>query len=640
MTSYNLCLNFVSLLHTDFPICCYRKPVANESDEKPFDDVCQHWLPYGDDDRKSGQKYWIGLVPREGWEEFRFSASENAYAALWVLKKILLPDFARYIKANYANYVVEHDDGLFSSLDVKLKRYDEGWRGVRLELQWLKESHQLGLLINYKFFVDKDNETIDRHKILELSFSSDEDGRSNKNFAVDTYKWESAFLRKVVVPYECAVDTVLPEKLRFNSAFSSLTAFVLASRTYDFKNGGVAGGQYSGLLRFGPCEPPPTLPKYYFVFRHEDRMAARSLYKALAGRTYPERFPGVERVFKVPFSGDAVTSYEVDDFSRDNLEKAAEHIKNNGGENPVCIVLADDDPRVYYRQKAIFLSRRIATQHVCLKSVLISKSFEWYIAGIALQVFCKSMGRPWKVRTKNSGTLIVGISQVFGRTSGGQHRYVSYSVTTDASGVFKDIRTLADENTQESYLEKLASNLEVKLSAIANDTTDRVTRIVLHCSFRLPYEALKRIRATAEKVAGMQNAPQIVILRINTDHQYSGYDLSQASLVPRECSFVSLGGGKYILWCDGAKKDQSIYKRPNAPIHVNFDYSYPEISSSDRMTILEDISNLAGANWRGFNASTRPVSVFYCRIVGEFIKEFTERSLPIPAVEEFMPWFL
>ena len=73
---------------------------------------------------------------------------------------------------------------------------------------------------------------------------------------------------------------------------------------------------------------------------------------------------------------------------------------------------------------------------------------------------------------------------------------------------------------------------------------------------------------------------------------------------------------------------------------MNFDYSYPEISSSDRMTILEDISNLAGANWRGFNASTRPVSVFYCRIVGEFIKEFTERSLPIPAVEEFMPWFL
>lgn len=64
------------------------------------------------------------------------------------------------------------------------------------------------------------------------------------------------------------------------------------------------------------------------------------------------------------------------------------------------------------------------------------------------------------------------------------------------------------------------------------------------------------------------------------------------------------------------------------------------MNETDRVGILEDISNLAGANWRGFNAATRPVSVFYCKIVGEFIKEFTKLGLPVPSIKEFMPWFL
>ncbi len=639
MNSYNLCLNYVPLSQSDFTINCYRTLVVNEAEARPFQDVRRYWLPDGAENRDSGQKYWISLVPHEGWEQFTFNSVDNPHAALWVLNQVLLPDFERHVSTKFPNYDVECKSGLFPTLDVKLLRHDEGWQGICLELQWLKEKRQLGLLVNYKFFADR-SKVFDRHKILELSFSMDENGRSNKNFAVDTFKWERAFLRKVLGPYEWAGSEVLPEKLRFASAFSILPAFTLASREYDFGNHGRHTSQYSGLLRYGPCELPPVMPKFFFVFRPQDRMAARTLYRALAGKTYPIRFPGMERVFNVPFSGDAVSSCEVNDFSYESLEKAAGIIHKSGGENPVCIVLSDDEVSAYYAQKALFLAQRIATQNVRLASVLQRRDFEWFIAGIALQIFCKSKGRPWKVRSRSERTLIVGVSQAIGHAEGGQHRYVSYSVTTDASGVFQDIQTLADERTEESYVEKLASNLETHLRNLASQKKGQVNRIVLHCSFRLSFQAMARLRTVAKQVAGMDDAPQIVILRLNTDHQYAGYDLTQAALVPRECSFVSLGGGKYILWCDGLKRNQSIQKRPCNPIQVNFDYAFPPLPPAEKMSILEDISNLAGANWRGFNASTRPVSVFYCRIVGEFIKEFSERGLPVPSVEEFMPWFL
>lgn len=639
MATYNLNLNFVSLINTNFRIVCHRKRIIEESEERPFPDVARYRLPSGSQE-ESWPLYWISLDAREGWERFEFTAQDNHAAALWVLNRVLLPHLQRYIVSVSSNYLTEIVDGHFTALNVKLQRHSEGWQGVRFELKYLKEKRQLGAIVNYHFFADTDKQNLNRRRILELSFSFDSSGHSNKNFYVDRYRWETAFVQKFLRSYKYMPTETIPDEITFNSAFSMLPAFTLSEREYDFAGGGRNNVQYWGLTKYGPCEAPRTAPKFYFVFRKQDKAAAISLYKALAGKTYPGRFPGMEQVFKVRFSGDAISSCEIDDFSRSSMDKAARFVKDKGDANAVCIALIDDEAETYYSLKASFLARRIATQNVRLNSVMRNRSFEWFIAGIALQIFCKAMGRPWKVRTQNRNDIIVGISQAFGSSSNGNKRYISYSVTTDASGVFKDINTLADSQSGKDYIESLAENLENKLRKVIQSGGEAMCRVVLHCSFKLPYAMMQRIRSVVEKVAGESNMPQIVILRINIDHEYVGYDVSQASLVPRECSYVSLGGNKYILWCDGIKRNKSIAKRPCAPLHVCFDQSFPQVTQSDRISILGDVSNLAGANWRGFNASTQPVSVFYCRIVGEFIKEFSERGLPVPSVEEFMPWFL
>lgn len=75
------------------------------------------------------------------------------------------------------------------------------------------------------------------------------------------------------------------------------------------------------------------------------------------------------------------------------------------------------------------------------------------------------------------------------------------------------------------------------------------------------------------------------------------------------------------------------------PLHVKF--TYPERPSYHQQQIhLQDAINLSGANWRGFNAKSLPVSVFYAQLIARYLKEFESQGLPKLDVNTLTPWFL
>ena len=89
--------------------------------------------------------------------------------------------------------------------------------------------------------------------------------------------------------------------------------------------------------------------------------------------------------------------------------------------------------------------------------------------------------------------------------------------------------------------------------------------------------------------------------------------------------------------------------RPTYPLYVCIDRTDGELSEQDERELLEDLGNLAGANWRGFNAKAKPASVNYCQIVGDFIHELTSfekiyhelgYTFQMPKLELLTPWFL
>jgi hypothetical protein len=64
------------------------------------------------------------------------------------------------------------------------------------------------------------------------------------------------------------------------------------------------------------------------------------------------------------------------------------------------------------------------------------------------------------------------------------------------------------------------------------------------------------------------------------------------------------------------------------------------MSQENKLKYLQDSVNLSGANWRGFNAKSVPVSIYYAKLVADFVKEFRDLNLEEIDWESLTPWFL
>ena len=96
-------------------------------------------------------------------------------------------------------------------------------------------------------------------------------------------------------------------------------------------------------------------PKLIFVFREQDRQAARTLAAALKGSGQRERFsfPGFEQLFK--------TSIEIDhdpivvaDFSANSMKSALARMQRETGLTVPVLVMPDDEEEGYLNHKALF----------------------------------------------------------------------------------------------------------------------------------------------------------------------------------------------------------------------------------------------------------------------------------------------
>ncbi len=96
---------------------------------------------------------------------------------------------------------------------------------------------------------------------------------------------------------------------------------------------------------------------------------------------------------------------------------------------------------------------------------------KWAIANLALQVFCKAGGKPWKVRPTAERSLIIGISQSHkSRLVGNQFhidKYFAFLVLTENSGLFQQIQVLGESPDHSAYVAALRANLKQVLESNA-----------------------------------------------------------------------------------------------------------------------------------------------------------------------------
>jgi hypothetical protein len=274
----------------------------------------------------------------------------------------------------------------------------------------------------------------------------------------------------------------------------------------------------------------------------------------------------------------------------------------------------------------MFLRKGLAVQAVTLEQVQKRDGLKWSISGIGLQLFVKLGGTPWKVVPQNENCLIFGISSAQLRnTDGDIRKYYAYSVCFDSSGLYKRLDILSESDSHRTYLD----NLRAKMTeALCGHAANGITKCAVHVPFKIRKDEMRCIRECITKFKATHGEIEIVFIKINVDNRFFGYS-NYNSKIPLSGSYIGLSETEFLVWFEGLQQGKEHIVTAQSvtnPVHIEF-MDCENLSPETVKTYLQDVINLSGANWRGYNAKHTPVSVYYPELIAKFIGKFDHYGL-------------
>jgi hypothetical protein len=322
----------------------------------------------------------------------------------------------------------------------------------------------------------------------------------------------------------------------------------------------------------------------------------------------------------------------------------------NGQILPVALVpfsrhVSDEQGLDYFRAKHAFLSQGLASQFIDrIKTMGDRNVLKWSISNIALAIFSKMGGVPWQVKPSTEKCLIVGIGQAhrINIDSVTKHRviekYIAYSVLTDSTGIYESIKVLGNSTDQNQYLASLKSNLRLVLLS----HKEQYTSFVLHVTFSLRREEISAIKELLDELQDEETPDcEFVVIKFNDHNDFFGFAIEHNSRIPYEGAVVPLSDHEFLMWFAGVDVSGSkAPKKPERPVHLKVLYPREPLSEIDLQRLLQDAVNIAGANWRGFNAKSMPISIYYAKLIADHYAGFREAGLSEVDMDNLPPWFL
>ena len=95
------------------------------------------------------------------------------------------------------------------------------------------------------------------------------------------------------------------------------------------------------------------------------------------------------------------------------------------------------------------------------------------------------------------------------------------------------------------------------------------------------------------------------------------------------------------MWFSGVSTaDSKAPRKPERPVHLKVLYPDKPLPMPDLQRLMQDAINIAGANWRGFNAKSMPISVYYAKLIADYYAQFRLAGLQDVDMDNLPPWFL
>lgn len=630
-----IAINFLALKKQDFNFDVFVKKVQVQGEKIPYQNVKKYKLPSNIKEMKGDYiDYYVSATEQSGFIPATIKSDINRALTINGMFLDAIEQCKRVFGSN-DKYVVEY--GFRRNIRFKIEAYKEGDEEIWLEPYYLSITNECGYLLGFHFHLAQDQKL--NKIVLQRSLSLGVDGRENSNYYADNYKKLHLFISNYI-------PRLFPPKseLAVESNFRELKARRLDSKRYIFKENKVDTSQFQGIKKYGPLETMDSRSLISFIYRSEDKNISYELYHALKGK-YPT-FNGMEGMFSFSLGKEHVTGISLPDYSKHSIMAAITQMKAVANGRPILPLLivpwsrlehTEEGDGNYFRIKHQFLSERMPTQFVSLQRIRARDSLKWSISNIGLAIFSKLGGIPWKLQPTHDKCLIIGIGQAHRiKDAGGIERYYAYSVLSDSSGLYDSIKVLSKSEEKDQYLGGLTENIK---NVILNKAT-KYERFVIHTSFKLRIDEMEAI-TEGLKAVFHDTQKEIVVLKFNDNGRYFGFSLSSNSKVPFESSCVSLGKRQYLVWFEGLQyHNPTIRRRIAKPMHIEFIYSSQELNTEDEISFLQDAINISGANWRGFNAKSSPISVYYSKIIADYIGHFDKYELPEIDIENIAPWFL
>lgn len=583
--------------------------------------------------RMNDEIFGVSLFEYKGFELREFNSLDNIDLTKWYIYNLLVDN----CKKNRLDFYEKNK--FQKTVNIELLKDNLGKEVITISPTYLNSQKKFGFILNYRF-IKNDNIKFSR-EIQIRSLSLDCNGNENKNFYIDKYKKIMDFVRdnfSKVFPFG---------NLEISQKFEQISSSALEIKKYQFGGSNINNSQFQGVKSYGPFLPidiSNSSPKLCFVYRNNEKNYSYKLYDALFGKLYPT-FSGMENMFHFSLNKSSVIGEGVDEYTEKNISELISKIREKYPSElivPILIVpwskenANEQQQELYYKLKHLFLIHNMPSQFVSINKIINDSILKWSVSSLAIQIFSKLGGSPWVVRPKTSNCLIIGIGQAYQRDENSKiKKFFSYSILTDTTGLFKGIKILANTNSQDDY----AANLAKSLKDIVGQYSANYDSFVIHTSFRINKRDIKTIKMTLDEIRETEKF-NFSVLRFDDCHDYLCFDKNFNSLVPLESTKVQLSKKDWLIWFEGQQYGQSaIRHRIGAPMRVSIDYP-KDISNEKIADYLQDAINLSGANWRGFNAKSIPVSLLYAHLISQFVSAFDKYSLSEIDIEKLTPWFL
>lgn len=473
MIKEKIALNFLPIDNQNFQFSIWIR-LFKHSEERPKPSIKKYKLP---DEKGVYKHFWVSFEEFQDSENKEISSNTNIELTKFYLFKLLETKLKetdikfeqREKEINYAPnhiYIITEETAL-------------GRKTIRIEPYYLKRSEKFGFLVDYRFLKKHDVEL--NREVQKLSFSLDDNYKSNVNYHIDKYNYVLGYINKYLDKF-----SLIREDIRILKNFECLDYEKLQLRTYIFNNFQRNSSQFNGIMKYGPYKPYKHPVKYIYIYLEKYKDYANDLIKALNGKVY-ETFMGLEKL-KVSIQtkentiGIQLKSYD---------EDPKTFLSNiNVDENSMIIaIIPKKERKFYYNLKNYCLRQSIPLQVVNLETIIDEYKLKWSVSGIALQMLAKLGGVPWIVKSENTDCLIVGIGQSIKRSNDRPKKFLAHAVLLNSSGEFLTIEPLANENTKDAYISKISEKIAEILKKYS-----KYKKVVFHIPEKIKLDTIDKIK--------------------------------------------------------------------------------------------------------------------------------------------------